>query len=1324
MNEIAAFKSVKLAVQVTCDGNRRKELNVIKHTEGFNFGPGATGCSMWKGVPLYVLLRHCGITYESVIEDGEAEGYRRKFVCFDGSDKLANGIYGASVPLEWAVDPLKDFIIAYEMNDAPLPPDHGFPARMILPGIVGGRMVKWLKRIVISNEESTSWYHGRDNKVLPSHVDKAISAKYWNKPEFSLYEMCLNSVITSPEHGTWIDIMRTTDKIPFKGFAYSGGGRRIISILLSLDGGESWNECDFKYPENAVRHGSRYWTWCLWSTEIAAWRLLGAKEVSVRAVDEAHNTQPEKLSWNLLGTRMMNNAYYRVKLRFSEFEKTERGKKPEAPRPWVQIQHPVLPGSASGGWMAPDGETADRAQILNGVVTDMETLGFHGSLTGKEFTMEQVAQHNKPDDCWIIVDGAIYDVTMYMDEHPGGGAPLALFAGGDASKAFHDIHAHDAYEILSWYRIGILERRNLVALGAKPRIDHLALITAEKWVDGKIVKVTQATKDVKRIRFDLKAGDLDKACKIGLPVGQHVLLQANVHGVDIARPYTPITPVGEDEDDGCLEFIIKISRPKNGESAGRHLTPYLDTLKEGDVVKMKGPCGPIIYFSEDCFLSHGNMFKAERINCVAGGTGITPMYQIIRGVLKGSEKVKVALLYANHSESDILMEQELEEMAAKFPDRFKYWPTISSTHDDGNWKGGEGHWKRMMRSNTSKWALPMSRSKAVLLVLLTLFAIFGGAACDPNKRPPLARKQSGERLPRVATDGDLHGASGPLAGGAAWVPGDDIAKEDGENEEETARRLQAQEEVMRAWTGGVKDHAALMRKVERYRLKTKEMFYHGLSSYMNVAYPKDELKPISGSGFDTLGNFSLTLVDALDTLMIMNDRTSFLRGVRLVSNLDFNIDVNVSVFETNIRVLGGLLSAHVMAALDPVISASYDWSLLDRAIEVGDRLVVAFDTPTGLPYGTVNLLRGVNEDESEDVCTACAGTFSLEFTWLSLLTDDPKYEQAARKAVRALWQRRSGIDLFGNHINVKTGEWTYKECTIGGLVDSFYEYLLKASIGFADEYEYDDMFWKAYRAVKIYMRRKDWHIDVAMDNGNSFNPLFYSLGAFWPGVKVLAGDVSEAMDELDMISILLADTNFLPEAFNLQKFQYVEGRLAYPLRPELVESLWVAFRATKSPSILELAFEIVDRLNSLTRTEFGFANVNNVRTMVLEDKMESFFLAETLKYLYLLFDLPNPYNHGAYVFNTEAHPFPVWSTRFTSRHPFETDDDLAHLRQPPPPVPPGVGPDAEESRYAGDLADAGVSGLREGVCWVDDWAVGREKVLSKWKLRRPVVVRE
>ncbi|KAJ1557320.1 hypothetical protein HK096_007937 [Nowakowskiella sp. JEL0078] len=298
--------------------------------------------------------------------------------------------------------------------------------------------------------------------------------------------------------------------------------------------------------------------------------------------------------------------------------------------------------------------------------------------------------------------------------------------------------------------------------------------------------------------------------------------------------------------------------------------------------------------------------------------------------------------------------------------------------------------------------------------------------------------------------------------------------------------------------------------------------------------------------------------------------------------------------------VGGLLSAHLIAvshdSKSPV--SIYDGHLLTTAEEITKLLLPAFDTPTGLPYGSINLLTGVAIDESTLVCTACAGTFALEFTWLSLLTGNPIYEATARRAMRALWEHRSTRDMWGSHIDVNTGEWIYLDSSIGGGVDSFFEYLLKAFVGFSDEVEYGEMFLRAYRAVKIYMRKPPWHVDVLMDSGRVAFPYFRSLGAFWPGLKILAGDVAEAIEELKAINGILRRVQFLPEAINLSSGEYVSGRMGYPLRPELIESSWYAYQATKDFGFVEFGMDMVDR----TRTNCGFANIEDVLTLNLEDK--------------------------------------------------------------------------------------------------------------------------
>ncbi|CAG4955210.1 unnamed protein product [Colias eurytheme] len=281
-----------------------------------------------------------------------------------------------------------------------------------------------------------------------------------------------------------------------------------------------------------------------------------------------------------------------------------------------------------------------------------------------------------------------------------------------------------------------------------------------------------------------------------------------------------------------------------------------------------------------------------------------------------------------------------------------------------------------------------------------------------------------------------------------------------------------------------------MTKAERVRLReeSRRMFYHAYNAYMDNAYPADELMPLSCQGRwrgvtpsrgdmdDVLGNFSLTLVDSLDTLAVMGDFSEFSRAIKLViRDVTFDHDIIVSVFETNIRMVGGLLSAHVLAtALKNEVPALhwYNGELLQKAEDLGRRLLPAFNTSTGIPHGRVNLRHGIRGlSESRETCTACAGTMILEMAALSRLTGNPVFEQKAHKAMDGLWKiRHRTSDLMGTVINIHSGDWVRKDSGVGAGIDSYYEYCLKAYILLGDE-KYLARFNRHYNAVMKYISR-------------------------------------------------------------------------------------------------------------------------------------------------------------------------------------------------------------------------------------------------------------
>lgn len=383
-----------------------------------------------------------------------------------------------------------------------------------------------------------------------------------------------------------------------------------------------------------------------------------------------------------------------------------------------------------------------------------------------------------------------------------------------------------------------------------------------------------------------------------------------------------------------------------------------------------------------------------------------------------------------------------------------------------------------------------------------------------------------------------------------------------------------------------------------------------------------------------------------------------LKQIFEVSEILFMKDIN---WDIAISVVGGLLSAHLLSKKAEFELNSHwpcEGPLLDLAVDVARRLLPAFQTPTGMPYGTVNLRHGVPPNETPVTCSAGVGTFLLEFASISRLTGDPIFEQVAIRAIKSLHKTRSHIDLLGNHINTSDGKWTAIDATIGAGVDSFFEYLVKGSMLLHDP-EFLDMFYVYYDSANKYMKRDDWFFVVHKDNGQVTLPIFQSLEAFWPGLLTLIGDVEQAKKSILNYHQIARQYGFLPESYDVSNSEVKRG--GYPLRPEYVESLFYLYRSTRDPHILMMAAEVIESIEKSTKTSCGYATVKDVETHTIEDRMESFFLAETLKYLYLIFSddthfINNPGSNGkiikiqdqecvvdagGYVFNTEAHPIDI-----------------------------------------------------------------------------------
>ncbi|XP_072766210.1 ER degradation-enhancing alpha-mannosidase-like protein 3 isoform X3 [Anoplolepis gracilipes] len=464
------------------------------------------------------------------------------------------------------------------------------------------------------------------------------------------------------------------------------------------------------------------------------------------------------------------------------------------------------------------------------------------------------------------------------------------------------------------------------------------------------------------------------------------------------------------------------------------------------------------------------------------------------------------------------------------------------------------------------------------------------------------------------------------------------------------------------WAISEDDPLEYMSKEERETLKeeARDMFYHAYNAYMDNAYPADELMPLSCKGRyrgsepnrgdidSTLGNFSLTLVDTLDTLVILGDLEEFENAVKLVTrDVSFDTDIIVSLFETNIRMLGGLLSGHILAEYLQQRADIMPWyrgELLDLAKDLGYRFLPAFNTSTGIPYGRVNLkhgMKGVPMEVSKETCTACAGSMILEMAALSRLTGEPIFEEKAQKAMDVLWRmRHRGTDLMGSVLNVNSGDWVRRDSGVGAGIDSYYEYCLKAYILLGDE-KYLGRFNKHYQAVMKYVSQGPMLLDVHMHRPNTNSKNFMdALLAFWPGLQVLKGDIKPAVETHEMLYQVMQRHNFIPEAFTTD-FQVHWGH--HPLRPEFLESTYFLYRATGDHYYLGVGRKVLKSLQTYARVPCGYAAVSDVRTNKHDDTMDSFVLSETFKYLFLLFAEPGELvlDLDEFIFTTEGHLLPL-----------------------------------------------------------------------------------
>lgn len=297
------FKEHTITATLQCAGNRRSHMSKAAPgpTSGLQWDIGAIGTAEFSGVRLRDVLCDSGYSVEGdcpapkQCEDEDADQH----IHFTSPGDT----YSASIPLQTALNPQADVLLAWNMNGEPINRDHGGPLRAIVPGTTAARSVKWLGKISISCEEASSQWQKRDYKCFGPNIKQTdVCGDDWDAAQ-AIQETPVQSAITN------VLKANGSDKTTVQGFAFSGGGRAIVRVDVSADGGKTWKQADLQRDK---AKGSRRWAWTLWSIDMLKDETKAGQESEfvVKAIDEAYNTQPESFdsTWNFRG--LCANAWH------------------------------------------------------------------------------------------------------------------------------------------------------------------------------------------------------------------------------------------------------------------------------------------------------------------------------------------------------------------------------------------------------------------------------------------------------------------------------------------------------------------------------------------------------------------------------------------------------------------------------------------------------------------------------------------------------------------------------------------------------------------------------------------------------------------------------------------------------------------------------------------------------------------------------------------------------------------------------------------------------------------------------------------------------
>ena len=392
-----------------------------------------------------------------------------------------------------------------------------------------------------------------------------------------------------------------------------------------------------------------------------------------------------------------------------------------------------------------------------------------------KFTTAVVASHNTRDSVWIVILDKVYDCTPFLSLHPGGVASIMNHAGEDTSVEFESIHTRAAWAMLDQYLIGELdlsetvdkrrmsvygseagdgddESDALVQLTARDRLDirmslrheanthrqmnealkssqlaekkRLTSLDQKQFRDFQLISRNELTADTLVLRFGLPSEEHS----LGLPVGQHVVINATIRGESINRSYTPIT-LGTEK--GFFELLIKVYSANSNPQfpMGGKMSQYLSKLPVGASISVKGPTGHVTYFGHGKVKVGSKVHQIKTFVMLAAGTGITPMYQFMLSIFRDpTDQTRCILLFANRTEFDILLSTEIDAIVAARPTQFFCYHALSQPTDPATWQES-GHFSGRVNANMMSSVVPVGGISSGNMALLCGPRLFTEDTC-------------------------------------------------------------------------------------------------------------------------------------------------------------------------------------------------------------------------------------------------------------------------------------------------------------------------------------------------------------------------------------------------------------------------------------------------------------------------------------------------------------------------------------------------------------------------------------------------------------------